>query len=102
MALVRSLVSYCSVTMISQTMWAVKDMRHRCDGAATRLRASLDWVLGLKTQAQAELEWGTLMRKEAAMERAGRPCPTDYKYRDRAGGNLETVRYVPRGPHGAL
>lgn len=30
-----SLVSYCSVTMISQTMWPVKDLRHRCEGTAT-------------------------------------------------------------------
>ena len=32
-----SLVSYCSVAMISQMMWSVKDMRHRCDGSATHL-----------------------------------------------------------------
>ena len=38
MAVFRSLVSYCSVSMISQMMWAVKDVRHRCDGSATYAR----------------------------------------------------------------
>ena len=30
-------MSYCSVAMISQMLWLVKDVRHRCDGSATRL-----------------------------------------------------------------
>lgn len=36
MALVRSLASYCSATMISQTMWDVKDVRHRCEVRYTK------------------------------------------------------------------
>jgi hypothetical protein len=39
-----SLVSYCSIAMISQMMWLVKDVRHRCDGSATHLWKHHDGV----------------------------------------------------------
>ncbi len=81
MVVPRSLMSYCSVIMISHTMWVVKDVRHRCDGSATGSLGEPDSVRGGpasttaadKDPAQAELGRGTLMRKVAAMRRATRP-----------------------------
>ena len=54
-----SLVSYCSVAMISQMMWSVKGVRHRCEGSATylwknRTRSEVGRRPQIKDPAQAE------------------------------------------------